>query len=389
MSRTFRRIGILTGGGDVPGLNTVIKTVVRRLEPAGCEVLGLRRGWESLLRLAAGDQGDQRWLEPLDRANTRRIDRFGGTTLHSSRLNPALLLPNQLPAGLAGKVPANDDGKTFDGTAAVLGAIERLGLDALVAIGGDGTLSFAHRLHREGVPLVAVPKTMDNDVHGTDYAIGFSTAVSRAVHFTNDLRTSAGSHERILLVELFGRHSGEPCLMASYLADADRALIAEVPFDLERLLDLILEDKRRNPSRYAVLMVSEGAHASGAQPMESGDADAVGHRKLGGIGGVLAEAIRARTGERALYQALGYLMRSGPPDAVDQLVASNFGHLAADLLLDGQGGLMTAVVGGRYAPVSIERLVEGVRRVDVERFYDVEQYRPRIVGIKGLPMFLH
>jgi 6-phosphofructokinase 1 len=271
----------------------------------------------------------------------------------------------------------------------VLEAIDRLRLDALVAVGGDGTLSFALRLHQKGVPVIAIPKTMDNDVHGTDYAIGFSTAVSRSVGFIDDLRTTAGSHERVLIVELFGRYSGEPCLLASYLAGVDRALIAEVPYDEEKVVELILRDRRESPSRYAVLTVAEGAHPIGRAALERGEADAAGHRKVGGIGAVLGDALEAIGGERAAYQPLGYLMRSGPPDVLDLLVAKNFAGLAASALLAGESGRMIALLGGRYAAVSIERLAEGKRRVDVERFYDRERYRPRIDDVRNLPMFLH
>jgi 6-phosphofructokinase 1 len=394
---------MLTGGGDVPGLNAIIKTLVWRMEDEGREVVGLRRGWESLISLQPfADPGNDKWLMKLDRANTRAIDRSGGTVLHSSRLNPALLLPHQLPAHLA--APGQEDARSrdaaradapsktatsVDATAHVLKVIDYLGLDAVVAVGGDGTLSFARRLHQEGVPVVAVPKTMDNDVYGTDYSIGFSTAVSRGVHFINDLRTAAGSHERFLIVELFGRYCGEPCLLSSYLAGVDRALIAEVPFDADRLCALLVADKRASPSNYAVLTVSEGATVTGGQPLESGAADAVGHRKLGGIGAVISDMLQRRSGEHALYQPLGYLMRSGPPDALDLLVAKNFGNLVADLLVDGKTGLMAAVVGGRYAAVSVDRLGEGTRRVDVDRFYDVDEYRPKISSVMSLPMFLH
>jgi 6-phosphofructokinase 1 len=237
--------------------------------------------------------------------------------------------------------------------------------------------------------MIAIPKTMDNDVHGTEYSIGFSTAVTRSVLAINDLRTTAGSHERILIVELFGRNSGAPCLLSSYLADADRALIAEVPFDMERLIGLLMADKETNPSRYAVLTVAEGAYPIGGHRLESGEADAVGHRKLGGIGEVIGEHLQRASGHRAMCQVLGYMMRSGPPDSLDRLVSSNFASLAADLLIAGKAGLMTAVVGGRYQAVSIERVAEGARQVDVERFYDSEEYRPSIRDIRCLPMFLH
>ncbi|MEE8366939.1 MAG: 6-phosphofructokinase [Thermoanaerobaculia bacterium] len=383
----IRRVGILTGGGDVPGLNAVIKTLAWRLEEQDCELLGLRRGWASLVNLQPFDNpSNSDWLMTLDKAATRRIDRSGGTVLHSSRLNPALLQPNQLPEHLA--LPDNRT-EALDATEHVLKVIEFLELDAVVVVGGDGTLSYARRLHDEGVPVIAVPKTMDNDVFGTEYSIGFSTAVTRSVHYINALRTAAGSHERILIVELFGRHSGEPCLLASYLAGVDRALIAEVPFSVDRLVELLAEDKRSSSSNYAVLTVSEGAHQVGERPFETGVADAIGHRKLGGIGGVISEILRAKSGEQALYQPLGYLMRSGLPDSLDLLVAKNFGNLAADLLLAGKSGLLVALVGGRYTAVSLERLGEGTRRVDVERFYDVAEYRPKITSVMSLPMFLH
>ncbi len=382
----MKRIGVLTGGGDVPGLNAVIKAVVHRMRREGREVLGLRRGWASLVHLVPGDSSaNEEWTVELDRASTRRIDRSGGTVLHSSRLNPALLLPNQVPEHLEAEVV----GEVFDATEHVLRVIEHLELDAVVAIGGDGTLSYARRLHEEGVPVLAVPKTMDNDVYGTDYSIGFSTAVSRSVHFINDLRTAAGSHERVLVVELFGRHSGEPCLLTSYLAAVDRAVLAEVPFDPERLCGLLLRDKQASPSNYSVLAISEGAHVVDGEPLESGEADAVGHRKLGGIGAEVTAHLKRVSGERAMYQPLGYLMRSGPPDALDLLVANNFGNLVADLLLAGKAGLMTAVVGGRYAAVSVERVGEGVRRADIDRFYDTQTYRPKMTSVASLPMFLH
>ena len=382
-----RRIGILTGGGDVPGLNAVIKTLAWRLEEQGSELVGLRQGWASLVNLQPFDTPtNSDWLMTLNKAATSRIDRSGGTVLHSSRLNPALLQPNQLPEHL---VLPEGESEALDATEHVLKVIEFLGLDAIVAVGGDGTLSYAQRLHEEGVPVIAVPKTMDNDVYGTEYSLGFSTAVTRSVHYINDLRTAAGSHERILIVELFGRYSGEPCLLASYLAGVDRALIAEVPFSEDRLVELLIEDKRLSSSNYAVLTVSEGAHQIGEQPLESGVADAVGHRKLGGIGGVVSDILRDKSGEQALYQPLGYLMRSGLPDSLDLLVAKNFGNLAADLLLAGKSGLLVAIVGGRYTAVSLERLGEGTRRVDVERFYDVNQYRPKITSVMSLPMFLH
>lgn len=385
-----KRVGILTGGGDVPGLNAAIKSFVTRIEEAGHEPVGLRRGWLSLLQVIPEKGIDNsEWVGTLSRASTRTIDRTGGTILHTSRVNPSLVRKELVPAHLQAQAPpANPEGRV-DLTTAAIGAFQFLELDGLVAVGGDGTLSFARRLHRKGLPVLAIPKTMDNDVIGTDYCLGFSTAVTRSVMFINDLRTGAGSHERILVVELFGRYSGETCLLSAYLASTDRAVIAEVEFDQERLFELLSRDKRENPSNYAVLAISEGACPVGGRKVESGEADEVGHRKLGGVGGFLSGYFEKRSGEKVIYQRLAYLMRSGSPDSLDQLVANNFGSLAADLALRGQHGLMVAILGGRYDTVPLEDLADGVRQVDVERFYDRETYRPSIANVMGLPMFLH
>ena len=384
-----KRVGILTGGGDVPGLNAAIQQFVWRMEGEGYEVLGLRRGWAALLNVKPyHDADNSAWLVPLTRASTRTIDRSGGTVLHSSRMNPALTKPEAVPEHLrGGEAKQLPDGR-IDLTDYTLEVLRYLHLDTLVAIGGDGTLSFARRLHMEGVKIVGVPKTMDNDVHGTDYCIGFSTAITRSVEFINDLRTVAGSHERYLVVELFGRYSGETCLLASYLAGTDRALIAEVPFDRERVVAMLAEDKRTNPSNYAVVAISEGAYPQGGKPFETGEADAVGNRELGGVGRDLREALQTQTGDRVIYQRLGYLMRSGPPDSLDRLVAKNFASLSADLILAGKTGRLIAIQNGRYTTEPLEIVGEGKKRVDVERFYDSDRYRPSIVGVMGLPMFL-
>jgi 6-phosphofructokinase len=385
-----KRFGILTGGGDVPGLNAAIKAFVWRMEEAGHEVVGLRRGWASLLNIIPDPTADNSsWITPLNRANTRAIDRSGGTILHTSRINPSILKADSIPEWLRPVAGTPDARGRYDLTPAALQALSFLQLDSVVALGGDGTLSFARRLNHEGVPIVAIPKTMDNDVFGTDYCLGFSTAVTRSVMFINDLRTGAASHERFLVVELFGRYSGETCLLASRLAGADRALIAEVPFDPERVFDLLLRDKRDNPKNYAVLAISEGATAVGGERMQSGEEDAAGNRKLGGIGGVLSDDFERRLHDKVIYQRLAYLMRSGTPDSLDQLVANNFGSLAADLLMRGDSGKMVAVVDGRYTAVNLELGAEGGKRVDVDRFYDSSEYRPKVVDVLGLPMFLH
>ena len=386
----MKRIGILTGGGDVPGLNSAIKAFVWRLSDDGHEIVGLRRGWASLLNIIADPAADNSaWVMPLNRANTRAIDRTGGTVLHTSRVNPSISKPEQIPAHLESEKGEPDDRGRYDLTSAALRSLEFLRLDALVALGGDGTLTFARRLDEEGVSIVAIPKTMDNDVFGTDYCLGFSTAVSRSVMFINDLRTGAGSHERFLVVEMFGRYSGETCLLTAHLASTDRAIIAEVPFEPERLYEMLVADKRENPSNYAVVAISEGATTVGGQTVESGDPDAFGNRKLGGIGGILSDFLEKKARDKVIYQRLAYLMRTGRPDALDQLVASNFGSLAADLLRRGESGKMVAVVDGRYTAVPID--VRGVakKRVDIERFYDAANYRPTISDVMGLPMFLH
>ena len=386
-----KRIAILTGGGDVPGLNAAIKSFVwRMLENEECTILGLRRGWASLINIIPEAGADNAaWITPLTRVNTRAIDRFGGTMLHTSRMNPQISKPEHIPAHLETAKGAPDERGRYDLTSAALRTIDFLQLDGLVALGGDGTLTFARRLHNEGVPLVAIPKTMDNDVFGTDYCLGFSTAVTRSVMFINDLRTGAGSHERFLVVELFGRYSGETCLLASYLAGVDRAVIAEVPFDCEKLYQLLEADRRDNPSGYAVVAVSEGARLIGGGTIESGEADAYGNRKLGGIGGIISDFLETKTHDKAIYQRLAYLMRSGAPDSLDQLVANNYGSLAADLIRRGDTGKMVAVVDGRYTAVPIEVGSAARKRVDVDRFYDVANYRPKVADVMGMPMFLH
>ena len=306
--------------------------------------------------------------------------------LHTSRTNPGRVKPGNVPGFLADQ--AVGDGP-FDFTAHAIRVIERLGLDALVAIGGDDTLSYGLRLHDEGVPVIAIPKTMDNDVHGTDYCIGFSTAVTRGVEFVHALRTSTGSHERIAVIELFGRYSGETSLVTAYLSGADRAVISEVPFDVERLAGLLMDDKRANPSNYSMLTISEGATIAGGDMVLSGEADAYGHRKLGGIGAVVGELITKITGEEIVLQNVAYLMRSGSPDSLDLMVATNYAVMAADLILEGASGRMVALRGGTYTNVPISVTREGVKRVDVDELYDVDQYRPKVRHVAGKPMFLY
>lgn len=387
------RIGILTGGGDVPGLNPCIKSVVNRAVDAGHEVIGIRRGWGGLLLVNRDDpQTVEDYIVPLPKSAVRTIDRTGGTMLHTSRTNPGKVKPSDVPEFLRDpEHPEAEaaDKSTRDFTPHVLRNLEFLQIDRLIPIGGDDTLSYGERLHREGFPVVAIPKTMDNDVYGTDYCIGFSTAVTRSVQFIHQLRTSAGSHERIAVIELFGRNSGETSLISSYLAGVDRALISEVPFDPERLAKFVMEDKKSNPSNYCMVTVSEGAHMSGGAVVEFGEADAYGHRKLGGIGDITGDALKQLTGENIISQKLGYLMRSGAPDALDLMVGTNYAHLAVDLIVAGSSGRMVALRDGAYTHVAMSVVTSGIKRVDVDELYDTANYRPKVRHVLGKPMFLY
>jgi 6-phosphofructokinase 1 len=383
------RIGVLTGGGDVPGLNPCIKMLVARATEEGFEVLGIRRGWAGLLEYDLDDPGTHaKCITPLDKLNTRTVDRSGGTFLHTSRTHPGKVRLRSVPAFLKGQVKEGEEGP-FDFTPHVLEVIERLGIDMLIPIGGDDTLSYGEHLAREGVLIVAIPKTMDNDIFGTDYCIGFSTAVTRSVEFIHQLRTSAGSHERIAIVELFGRNSGETSLLASYLSGVDRALISEVPFDPLRLAEKIMQDKRDNPSNYAMITVSEGAHMTGGTPVEFGEEDAYGHKKLGGIGHILGDALKRLTSEDVLNQQVSYLMRSGTPDSLDLMVAVNFANVAINIIKSGERNRLVALRNGTYTSVPVTIITQGQKRVDVEELYDKENYRPKIRHVEGKPMFLY
>ncbi|HEV8483553.1 MAG TPA: 6-phosphofructokinase [Blastocatellia bacterium] len=389
----MKTIGVLTGGGDVPGLNPCIKAVVYRAIDEGYKVLGIRRGWGGLLNFDPDDPASfERNIMPLDKNVVRTIDRTGGTILHTSRTNPGKVRLKDEPAFLRDlEQPRAEEGdpRPRDFTPHVLRVLEHLGMDTLIPIGGDDTLSYGERLHTEGVKVIAIPKTMDNDVYGTDYCIGFSTAVTRSVQFIHQLRTSTGSHERIAVVELFGRNSGETSLITSYLAGVDRALISEVPFDPVKLAELVMRDKRANPSNYAMVTMSEGASMVGGTVVEVGEADPYGHRKLGGIGQLTGEALKRLTGEDIVYQQIAYLMRSGAPDAVDLMVSVNFAHMAMDLILERVSGRMCALRDGSYVHVPISTMTSGLKRVDVTELYDVDQYLPKVRRVLGKPMFLY
>jgi 6-phosphofructokinase len=382
------RIGMLTGGGDVPGLNPCMKAIVYRAIDDGCEILGIRRGWAGLLYYNTDDpESHRKYALPLTKRDVRTVDRTGGTFLHTSRTNPSKVKPQDIPDFL--RDPEGEYEGLADFTPHVLRALEHLGVDALIAIGGDDTLSYAARLHEEGFPTIGIPKTMDNDVFGTDYCIGFSTAVTRSVDLITNLRCNAGSHERIGVVELFGRNSGETSLIAAYLSGVDRAIISEVPFDPEKLAAFLMEDRRNNPSNYAMMTISEGARMVGGKIIEYGQADAYGHRKLGGIGIITAEAIKKITGQKFVYQQLSYLMRSGAPDSLDRMVALSFANLATDLAVKGETGLMVALQGGKYTTAPLDIVTTGVKRVDVDELYDMEEYRPKVASVLGKPMFLY
>jgi 6-phosphofructokinase 1 len=379
------RIGILTGGGDVPGLNACIKAVVNRAAEEGHQVVGVRRGWGGLANYNPDDP-DSELLMPLDPGVVRTIDRTGGTFLHTSRTNPGKVRPEEVPEFLNVDAGGQDH---VDLTPHVLRVLEDQKIDVLIPIGGDDTLSYGLRLHEEGVPVVAIPKTMDNDVHGTDYCIGFSTAVTRGVQFIHSLRTAAGSHERIAVVELFGRYSGETSLVTAYLSGVDRAIISEVPFDIEKLAGMLLSDRASNPSHYAMMTISEGARLQEGDMMLAGEEDAYGHRKLGGIGALTGELLKERTGEPVLYQQVAYLMRSGAPDSLDLMVATNYAVMAADLAVENSHGRMVALRGGTYTHVPIGVTKEGVKRVDVDELYDLNTYLPKVRHVLGKPMFLY
>jgi 6-phosphofructokinase len=393
-------VAILTGGGDVPGLNPCIKALVYRAFSEGIRVLGIRRGWAGLLEHNPDDKEAMRisfgsaapppihyCVQELRPEEVRTIDRSGGTYLHTSRTNPSATRLKEAPAFLKGKYRKKDNVKDF--TPHVLKNLEHLGVDAIIPIGGDDTLSFAERLHKEGFPVIAIPKTMDNDVFGTDYCIGFSTAITRSVDFIHALRTSTGSHERIAVVELFGRYCGETSLISAYLAGVDRAVISEVPFDPKKLAALILEDKRANPKNYAMITISEGAKMIGGDMQASGEADAYGHKKLGGIGEQTGAILKELTGENILNQRLSYLMRSGVPDSLDLMVAVNFAHMAIDLFLKGTFGRLVALSQGTYTDIPLSTITSGQKRVDIRELYDAEAYRPKVRHVVGKPMFLY
>jgi 6-phosphofructokinase len=387
-----RAIAILTGGGDVPGLNPAIRAITIRALREGYRVVGIRRGWAGLVdynREKGADNSE--CVQELSEAVVNPAARTGGTFLHSSRTRPSHLPRERVPAHMSGYTA-----KVNDVTKDVLKNLEHLGVDVLIPIGGDDTLSYGKRLHDEGMHVVAIPKTMDNDVNGTDYCIGFSTCVTRTIELTHSLRTSAGSHERFLVIEVFGRYAGFTALLPTMAGAADRCIIPEYAADVEHLAELMTYDRNRNPSFYSVVLVSEGARLTSQQGMsfEGEDTDMFGHRKLGGIGDKIASALkeyspRFNNGRRidVVNQRLGYLVRSGDPDALDSIVPMAFGNLALDLTLKKQYGRLVSIHHGVYDSVPITSVTSEKKVVDVEKYYNTERLRP-IYEFDGAPLFI-
>jgi 6-phosphofructokinase 1 len=384
-----KRIGILTGGGDVPGLNAVIKSVVYRATEAGYEVLGIRRGWEGLTHVRPGADADPQYLRPLDRTNTRTIERTGGTILHTSRTNPRKMRDAGLPPWMdeAARASYAVGEGLYDLTPKVLDNLQTLGIELLITIGGDDTLSYSQVLVNAGVSLVAIPKTMDNDVQGTEYCIGFSTAITRAKEAINRQRTTLGSHERIGVFRIFGRDAGFSALYTAYVTSA-RCVIPEAPYDLDALSALLAADHEANPSHYAFVITAEGAIWRGAQMSDVGDADMFGHRHKANVGEALAYELRARTGIETLASELTYDLRSGEPDSIDSMVATTFANVAMDLVEGGVTGRMVAIQDGKYAHTVLPDPALGPRKVDVPVMYNVARFRPRYDGKLGDPMLL-
>jgi 6-phosphofructokinase 1 len=387
-------IGILTGGGDVPGLNPAIRAVTIRALREGHRVIGIRRGWGGLVDIVPDKDADNsEHVRVLTEEIVNKAGRTGGTFLHSSRTRPSTLPRALMPPHLQDKYQGDSNDITDD----VLKNLDFLGIDCLIPIGGDDTLSYGAHLHQRGVPVVAIPKTMDNDVPGTDYCIGFSTCVTRTIALTHQLRTSAGSHERFLVIEVFGRYAGYTALLPTMAGAANRCVIPEHPFDMEQLTELMVHDRSQNPSNYSVVLVSEGAQIAGDSDMsfEGEEADMFGHRKLGGVGDRVANGLKElspkyNNGRRVnvVSQRLGYLVRCGDPDALDSIAPMAFGNLALDLVTAGTSGRLVSVHNGRYGSVPMESIIGTKKAVDVEKYYDTERMRPKYKAFGDLPLFV-
>ena len=386
-------IGILTGGGDVPGLNPAIRAITIRALREGYRVLGLRRGWAGLMEVVRDKQADNslNFIE-LSEDIVNKAGRTGGTFLHTSRTRPSHVPARHVPEHLRDKYKA----EVNDLTPEVLKNIDYLGLDFLIPIGGDDTLSYGVRMYQEGVKVVAIPKTMDNDVPGTDYCIGFSTCITRTIHMTNLLRTSAGSHERILVMEVFGRYAGFTALLPTMAGAANRCVIPEFKFSVDHLTELLVADRAHNPSKYSVVLVSEGAAFEGVDMMFTNtETDMYGHAKLGGIGDAVSAKIkelspRFNNGKRVetINQHLGYLVRSGDPDAIDSIVPMAYGNLALDLVLKGIHGRLVILKNGRYDNIPVDIISSTKKLVDVSKYYNTDRLRPVYESFIDKPLFL-
>ncbi len=386
-------IGILTGGGDVPGLNPALRAVTFRAIREGYKVIGIRKGWEGLITVDRSKKfEEQEDVVVLTEQMVNKLGRTGGTFLHTSRTRPDKVVLDRVPELYKDTYTLDIN----DMTGEVMSNIDYLGLDYLIPIGGDDTLSYGVHLHNKGVPVVAIPKTMDNDVPGTDYCIGFGTCISRTIELAHELRTSAGSHERFLVIEVFGRYAGFSALLPTMAGAADRCIIPEYKFDIEHLTELMVRDRAMNPSKYSVLLVSEGAMFKDGQMIYQGvEADAYGHKKLGGIGDLLSEQLRNcsakyNNGRKidVINQRLGYMVRSGAPDALDSIVPMAFGNLALDLILKGNYGRLVSLRNGRYDNVPIDVVTSYKKKVDVEKFYDKERYRPKYENFTDKPQLI-
>lgn len=387
------RIGILTGGGDVPGLNPAIRAITIRALREGYEVVGIRHGWAGLVDINRDKQADNSdCCLMLTEEIVNKVGRTGGTFLHTSRTRPSRVPQVNIPQHLKDRYKE----KNNDLTPEVLNNLDFLGIDYLIPIGGDDTLSYAVQLHHEGVKVICVPKTMDNDVPGTDYCIGFSTCVTRVIEMTHALRTTAGSHERYLVIEVFGRYAGYTALLPTMAGAANRCVIPEYKFDIEHLCELLTRDRVTNPSKYSVVLVSEGAmFAGGEMVFESREKDMFGHRKLGGIGDRVSEQLKELSpkfnqGRRinVINQRLSYLVRCGDPDAIDSIVPMAFGNLALDLILEHVNGRMVSLRNGRYDNVSIEVVTSTKKNVDVPKYYNTERLRPFYESFNAKPLFI-
>ena len=387
---TAKRIGILTGGGDVPGLNSVIKATVHNCVDRGIEVVGIRRGWRGLTHIHPIKGSDPEYLIPLNRLNTRTVDRSGGTFLHSTRTRPSHMKAEDVPEFLRPRVGSLKEVEPgiLDLTPVVVENLQKLGIDHLIAIGGDDTLSYAKRLHDDGIPVMCIPKTMDNDVPNTEYCIGFSTAITRAVDNIGRQRTTVGSHERVGIFRVFGRDAGFTALYTAYVTGI-HCCIPEHVFDLEKLLALIQEEKRANPSNYALVVLSEGATWEGHTVQQYGEADAYGHRKKMSIGESLSHEVKKRIREETVVSDLTYDLRGGPPDFIDRLAAITFASIAVECIIDGASGRMAAIQNGCYVDAEIPGDGGKSRVVDVETMYDTERYLPKYGQKAGLPIFLN